>query len=220
MPTSATRHIRPSMPASSVQSRHDSWYSMVRDVRTWERDEPCTACELHKTRRHIVDTVFAPCTIWNDEPKDRADIMFVGRDPGREEDAAGFPFVGPSGVILASILTEVRPGSVAVGNVTRCIGTGPPSSTSINACAKYLDEDVTLFRPRAFLLFGNEAISRFGVREKITSVHGKQIKTKYGRAVAAFHPAYILRNGMRPLEAYRTAIEELRSLLEEPDWFG
>ena len=164
--------------------------------------------------------MFAPRTAWADAPLDRAEVMVVGRDPGREEDRAGFPFVGPSGEILTSIFEDVRPASVAVGNVTRCIGTGPPPPESIHACAPYLDEDIAQFRPRVFLLLGNEAAGRFGAREKITSLHGKRLATRYGPAVAAFHPAYILRNGMQPREAYRAATEELRQLLAEPQWFG
>jgi len=220
MPQPNIRELQPPIPANNVPARQDSWYRFAHEVITFRRNVPCILCKLKEIRTKIVDTVFVPRTIWNDTNSDRAEIMVVGRDPGREEDSTGFPFVGPSGVILAKILELIQPGSLAVGNVTRCIGSGVPTSGSIIACAEYLDEDIERFRPRVFLLLGNESVSRFGAKEKITSLHGREIKTPYGRAVAAFHPAYVMRNGMNPQKAYRGAAEELQRIINEPDWFG
>ncbi len=56
----------------------------------------CTACPLYK---HATQTVFG-------EGPAQAKFVFVGEQPGDQEDLAGKPFVGPAGQMLDRALEE------------------------------------------------------------------------------------------------------------------
>src|SRR5437879_11156255 len=67
-----------------------SWEALLKDARD------CTRCDLY---RHATQTVFG------EGPLD-ASIMFVGEQPGDQEDLAGRPFVGPAGAIFDAALEQ------------------------------------------------------------------------------------------------------------------
>src|SRR5438876_7577821 len=67
-----------------------SWEALLEDARN------CTRCDLY---RHATQTVFG------EGPLD-ASIMFVGEQPGDQEDLAGRPFVGPAGAIFDAALEK------------------------------------------------------------------------------------------------------------------
>ena len=56
----------------------------------------CRACDLWKTGTQ---------TVFGDGPRN-AEVMFVGEQPGDQEDKAGEPFVGPAGHLLDEALVE------------------------------------------------------------------------------------------------------------------
>src|ERR687885_363765 len=56
----------------------------------------CQACDLYK---NATQTVFG-------EGRSKAKVMFVGEQPGNDEDVAGKPFVGPAGKLLDKALEE------------------------------------------------------------------------------------------------------------------
>jgi DNA polymerase len=58
--------------------------------------EKCRACRLYRT---ATQTVFG-------EGSSRADVMFVGEQPGDREDLSGKPFVGPAGLLLDKALEQ------------------------------------------------------------------------------------------------------------------
>src|SRR6266576_2518673 len=58
----------------------------------------CRACLLWKTG---TQTVFG-------EGSRKAKVVFVGEQPGNDEDLAGKPFVGPAGKLLDKALVEAR----------------------------------------------------------------------------------------------------------------
>jgi DNA polymerase len=64
------------------------------DLRDAARD--CKACDLYKT---ATQTVFG-------EGPSKPQIMFVGEQPGDQEDRAGRPFVGPAGKLLSQALEQ------------------------------------------------------------------------------------------------------------------
>src|SRR3982750_4284776 len=67
-----------------------SWEALLKDARK------CTRCDLYK---HATQTVFG------EGPLD-ASIMFVGEQPGDQEDLAGRPFVGPAGAVFDAALEK------------------------------------------------------------------------------------------------------------------
>src|SRR5687767_4285986 len=54
----------------------------------------CRNCELWQRATHVV--------FGRGDP--RADVMFVGEQPGDKEDLAGEPFVGPAGQLLDKVM--------------------------------------------------------------------------------------------------------------------
>ena len=72
-------------PRSNLRS---SWEALLADARQ------CTRCDLYKP---------ATQTVFGEGPLDAA-IMFVGEQPGDQEDLAGRPFVGPAGALFDAAL--------------------------------------------------------------------------------------------------------------------
>ena len=58
----------------------------------------CKGCDL---RKNATQTVFG-------EGPEGANVMFVGEQPGAQEDRQGRPFVGPAGHLFDKALAEVR----------------------------------------------------------------------------------------------------------------
>src|SRR3954463_1922278 len=67
-----------------------SWEALLADARK------CTRCDLYR---------YATQTVFGEGPLDAA-IMFVGEQPGDQEDLAGRPFVGPAGAIFDAALEK------------------------------------------------------------------------------------------------------------------
>jgi DNA polymerase len=78
----AERHVE---PGGNLRT---SWEALFKDARR------CTRCDLYK---------YATQTVFGEGPLD-APIMFVGEQPGDQEDIAGRPFVGPAGAIFDAAL--------------------------------------------------------------------------------------------------------------------
>ena len=98
---------RPSVPAQSATTASATIVPLVSPSLFDERIEGdtleriradigpnCTRCKLHKGRTKIVFGVGNP----------KADLVFVGEGPGRDEDAQGEPFVGRAGKLLTQMI--------------------------------------------------------------------------------------------------------------------
>src|SRR5512143_3724066 len=76
--------------------------------------EGCPRCKLSRTRTRIV--------LGQGNPK--AELMFVGEAPGREEDEQGLAFVGRAGQLLTDIIEKglrLRRSEVWIGNILKCL---------------------------------------------------------------------------------------------------
>ncbi len=73
----------------------------------------CKRCRLCEQRNHIVFGVGNP----------RAELMFVGEAPGRDEDLKGEPFVGRAGQLLTKIIEAMKfkREDVYIANVVKCL---------------------------------------------------------------------------------------------------
>src|SRR5438270_7745957 len=118
----------------------------------------CKACDLW---RRGTQTVFG-------EGAKRAVAMFVGEQPGNEEDLAGRPFVGPAGRLLDKALEEagIDRSRTYVTNVVKHFKWEPrgkrrihkkPDSGEIAACRPWLDTEIQLVSPRAIVCLGATA---------------------------------------------------------------
>ncbi len=151
----------------------------------------CVACPLSASRTNVVFSRGDPAS----------DLMFVGEAPGRDEDAAGEPFVGRSGKLLDKLLAEELGRDRTecyVCNVVKCHppGNRDPLPDEVETCRHFLDAQVELIKPRVIVTLGNFASrTLLGRNEGITRLRGSTYT--YGPAVLVptYHPAAALRGG-------------------------
>ncbi len=156
----------------------------------------CRACELWKRG---TQTVFG-------EGIHKAELMFVGEQPGDAEDLAGRPFVGPAGQLLDRVLGDVGidRSTVYVTNVVKHFKWEPrgkrrihkkPSASEIAACRPWLDTEIELVKPRAIVCLGATAAQALlGRNFKVTAHRGAFVPSSLAPLVlATVHPSSILR---------------------------
>ena len=180
----------------------------------------CTGCDLYK---HATQTVFG-------EGAARSSIMFVGEQPGDQEDLAGHPFVGPAGKILDKALVEanIARRDVYVTNAVKHFKWEPqgkrrkhkkPSATEIAACRPWLEAEIQVVKPRVVVCLGvTAAQSVFGKAVRLNELRGRPLRTPLAAIVfVTVHPSAVLRHP-DPLERtreYRRFVEDLRSIREQ-----
>ena len=156
----------------------------------------CRACDLW---RGATQTVFG-------EGARKAELMFVGEQPGNEEDLSGHPFVGPAGKLLdrAFADTGIDRTVVYVTNVVKHFKWEPrgkrrihkkPNAGEIAACRPWLDVEIALVRPRAIVCLGATAAQALlGRQFRLTAHRGEFITSPLAPLVlATVHPSSILR---------------------------
>jgi uracil-DNA glycosylase len=133
----------------------------------------------------------------------QARIMFVGEAPGREEDLEGLPFVGRSGKLLDRMIAAIGLDrtSAYIANVIpwRPPGNRTPTPQETQICLPFIQRQIELVNPDVLVTLGNPSTQvLLGTREGIMKSRGKWIDYDTGsrviRALATFHPAYLLRS--------------------------
>jgi uracil-DNA glycosylase len=156
----------------------------------------CAKCELSETRRNVV---FG-------EGNPRAPLMIVGEGPGDNEDASGRPFVGRAGALLDEALAacKISRNHVFICNILKCracilengrFRNRPPAPHEVETCTPWLAKQIELIQPLVILCLGAPS-AKFIIKKDfhMTQERGIVYPTKFARhAVAALHPAYILR---------------------------
>jgi uracil-DNA glycosylase len=156
----------------------------------------CKACDLWKRG---TQTVFG-------EGAKKARLMFVGEQPGNDEDLAGKPFVGPAGKLLDAALEEagIDRRTVYVTNVVKHFKWEPrgkrrihakPNSVEINACLPWLNAELAVVRPDVLVCLGATAAQALlGKQFRVTQHRGEFIESPLApRLLATVHPSSILR---------------------------
>lgn len=135
-----------------------------------------------------------------DSPVEHTDILVIGEAPGREEDKAGKPFVGPSGQLARQWLAGagLNPVDVAWANVVCCYPNRTPTTREVKACSTNLTSQMEFLDPKYVLVFGGVALSALcPVATRISEAAGyfwtPSLKTS-AWAMATYHPAAVLRN--------------------------
>jgi DNA polymerase len=128
-----------------------------------------------------------------------ADIMCIGEGPGFYEDQQGRPFVGASGKFLDELLAGIGLDrrKVFIANVVKCRppNNRDPQPDEIEACSKYLDEQISIIDPKVIVTLGRHSMQRYFPGEAISRVHG-QPRRKDGRIIVPmYHPAAALHQG-------------------------
>ena len=142
----------------------------------------------------------------------RADLMFVGEAPGREEDRQGLPFVGPSGQLLSKMLAAIGLAreAVYIANAIpwRPPGNRPPTPLEIEICRPFIERQIALVAPRVLVCLGGSAAKTLlNTTQGIRSLRGRWQERVYGghhaRVLPTYHPAYLLRNPIEKRFAWR-----------------
>jgi uracil-DNA glycosylase family protein len=156
----------------------------------------CQGCELWKRG---TQTVFG-------EGARRAEVLFVGEQPGNEEDLSGKPFVGPAGRLLDDALTEAgieRP-QTYVTNVVKHFKWEPrgkrrihkkPNAGEIAACRPWLEAEIDLIKPKIIVCLGATAAQALlGPKFRVSKQRGQFIESTLAPYIlATVHPSSILR---------------------------
>ena len=167
-----------------------SWEALLKDARK------CTRCELYR---------FATQTVFGEGPLDAA-IMFVGEQPGDQEDVAGRPFVGPAGAVFDEALEKagIDRSSVYVTNAVKhfkFVQKGKrrihnkPDAGEIAACRWWIEHERELIRPLVTVALGATAArSLIGKTVTIGKVRGEPLALEDGSECwVTVHPSSLLR---------------------------
>jgi uracil-DNA glycosylase family protein len=179
----------------------------------------CQACDLW---RRGTQTVFG-------EGPRRAAVLFVGEQPGNEEDLSGHPFVGPAGRLLDKALEEagIERTRAYVTNVVKHFKWEPrgkrrihakPNPLEIMACQPWLEAELEVVKPKVVVCLGATAAQTLlGKKFRVTQERGKVFSSpRAARVMATVHPSSILRapdDESRHAEMGRF-VEDLRRVAE------
>jgi DNA polymerase len=176
----------------------------------------CKACDLWKTGTQVV---FG-------EGRPGAKAMFVGEQPGDQEDKAGRPFVGPAGKLFDKGLADagIDRGQVYVTNVVKhfkWVGRGKrrihqkPNWSEVEACRPWLDGELAAVEPRVLVCLGATAAQALlGRQFRVTRERGKPVESDLAEHVlATIHPSAILRGDPESREQeYAAFVADLKAV--------
>ncbi len=156
----------------------------------------CKGCDLWE---RATQTVFG-------EGARRAEVVFVGEQPGNEEDLAGKPFVGPAGRLLDDALLEAGIARIQtyVTNVVKHFKWEPrgkrrihkkPNAREVAACRPWLEAEISLVKPKVIVCLGATAAQALlGPQFRVSKQRGQFIESTLAPyIVATVHPSSILR---------------------------
>jgi uracil-DNA glycosylase len=133
----------------------------------------------------------------------QARVMFVGEAPGREEDIEGLPFVGRSGKLLDRMISAIGldRSKAYIANVIpwRPPGNRTPTPQETQICLPFIQRQIELVNPDVLVTLGNPSTQTLlSTRDGIMKTRGRWFDYDTGtrtiRAIATFHPAYLLRS--------------------------
>ncbi len=148
-------------------------------------------------------------------------VMFVGEAPGRDEDLAGVPFVGRSGKLLDLMMQAIGLDrtQVYIANVVpwRPPGNRTPTPQETATCLPFIRRQIELADPDILVCLGQPSTQTLlGTKEGITRTRGRWFKFDTGsreiRALATFHPAFLLRSPLQKRFAWRDLLAIRKAL--------
>jgi uracil-DNA glycosylase family protein len=163
----------------------------------------CTACDLYK---NATQTVFG-------EGSSKAEIFFIGEQPGDKEDQEGKPFVGPAGKLLDRALerAKIDRKKVYVTNTVKHFKFRRegkrrlherPNGVEIKACRGWLNAELSVIAPKFIVCLGATAAqSLLGRSFRVTANRGKIFPTELPlkdtilstKILTTIHPSALLR---------------------------
>lgn len=149
----------------------------------------CVRCKLHQARTQIVFGVGNP----------KAQLVFVGEGPGRDEDIQGEPFVGRAGKLLTQMIEAMglRRPDVYICNVVKCRPPENrlPENDEIATCSPFLLRQLGVIQPKVICCLGAcSAQTLLQTNQGISRFRGEWFDFRGSKLIATYHPAYLLRN--------------------------
>ena len=192
----------PSSPETAVMSA----YAAAKSAKTLDELrallEAFEGCMLRATATQLV---FA-------DGNPTARVMFVGEAPGRDEDIAGLPFVGRSGKLLDLMIEAIGLDrtQVYIANIVpwRPPGNRTPTPHESAICLPFIRRQIELADPDILVCLGQPSTQTLlETKEGITRTRGRWFKFDTGsreiRALATYHPAFLLRSPLQKRLAWR-----------------
>ena len=141
-----------------------------------------------------------------------ARVMFVGEAPGYEEDISGKPFVGRSGKLLDRMMAAIGldRSTAYIANVVpwRPPGNRTPTPQETAICLPFIRRQIELANPDVLVCLGGPSMQTLlDTKDGITRMRGRWLPYDTGtreiRAMATFHPAFLLRSPLQKRLAWR-----------------
>lgn len=182
-----------------------------------EAEQSCRGCDLYK---HATQAV-------GGEGPRSAGLVFIGEQPGDEEDRQGRPFVGPAGRLFDRALVEagIDRATVFVTNAVKHFKFEErgkrrihkkPSVGETRACQPWLEAELAAIRPKVIVCLGATAAqSIFGSTYRLTRERGIFVEHPWApKATSTVHPSAILRtpDEEQRHDEYRRFVEDLRKV--------
>ena len=177
----------------------------------------CQRCRLAETRTKVVPG----------EGSHKAEVMFIGEAPGREEDLQGRPFVGRAGKLLDRLLAEIgiERSEAFIGNVLKCRPISSegkdrkPTEQEVSACSQFLDSQIEKIKPKVICTLGDTAtqyiLRKYGLKpDGISKIHGRVFEAGKVKIIPLYHPAAALYT-YRLEKVMKDDFEKLKSILDQ-----
>jgi uracil-DNA glycosylase family 4 len=150
-------------------------------------------------------------------------LMFVGEAPGHEEDISGRPFVGRSGKLLDRMIEAIGLDrtKVYIANVVpwRPPGNRTPTPQETAICLPFIRRQIELANPDILVCLGGPSMQTLlGTKDGITRMRGRWFPFDTGtreiRAMATFHPAFLLRSPLQKRLSWRDFLAIKKALAQ------
>ena len=185
--------LRKQKKSSFSDTTKDSWVDLQHEVQS------CELCSLHKTRTQTVFGVGDPKANW----------LFIGEAPGKDEDLQGEPFVGRAGGLLNEMVFSIGLSreKIFIANILKCRPpkNRDPLASEVAQCFPYLERQIQHIDPMIIIAVGKVAAQNLlqtdkdmnQLRGRIHSFGAKKIPL-----VVIYHPAYLLRSPSQKFKAW------------------
>lgn len=176
----------------------------------------CRGCDLWE---HATQPVFG------EGPAD-APLVFVGEQPGDNEDLQGRPFTGPAGQLFERALADagLRRDEIYITNAVKHFRFEQrgkrrmhksADKVQVAACQPWLEAELAFIRPRVVVCMGNTAVlSVIGRGVRLLEERGQILANRHaGGALVTVHPSFLLRmpDEVRRNQEYNRFVEDIRT---------
>lgn len=150
------------------------------------------------------------------EGDEHASVMLIGEAPGYYESIERRPFVGRSGQLLRTVLTEsgLQSSQVYISNIVkvRPPDNRDPLPNEILAFKPYLDAEINLIKPKLIVTLGRFSMAKFLPDVKVSQIHGRLHKIKWNEQTLFILPMYHPAAALRATKVKNSFIEDFAKI--------